>query len=191
METNISPSQPASQLARPRDISPGVMAMIMSLAPVIHQSRLFGVASLEQAATVMLKGHELGLPLTAAFELIHIVQGKPSLSPRGALAIIMSSGLLAELMIDEQTDSCTVTMKRTNGFTYTTSFTMDDARRAGVIKDGGGWQSYPANMLRWRAIGFCADVVFPDVLAGMKRADEFGAPITPNGDVIVQEVSRA
>jgi hypothetical protein len=34
-------------------------------------------------------------------------------------------------------------------------------------------------MLRWRAIGFCADVVFPLLIGGMKRADELGAGITP------------
>ena len=61
---------------------------------------------------------------------------------------------------------------------------MADAERAGVIKPGSGWEKYPANMLRWRAIGFCADVVFGDVIGGLKRADELGADLTPDGDVI-------
>jgi hypothetical protein len=81
-------------------------------------------------------------------------------------------------------ERCRVWMKRDNGFEYTVEFSMADAKRAGLIKPGGGWESYPANMLRWRAIGFCADVVFPDLIGGLKRADELGADLTSGGDVI-------
>ena len=171
-------------------LTPQVWGMIQSMAPTLHKARLFGVASPEQAAAIMLKGFELGLSLSASFELIHVVQGKPTLSPRGALALIMQSPLCDGVAIDDQTDEqgnptrCVVTMKRTNGLEYTASFSMDDAARAGLVKSGGAWETYPANMLRWRAVGFCADVVFPDVLGGMKRADEMGAAVTEEGDVI-------
>jgi hypothetical protein len=189
METNLTP--PSTALSSPRDVSPGLWNMIQSIAPTVHQSRMFAVASPEQAQMIMLKGYELGLPLTAAFEFIHIVQNRPTLSPRGALALIQQSGLLAELQIEDTPDACTVTMQRLQPrFSYSCSFSLEDAKRASLIKPDGAWTSYPANMLRWRAIGFCADVVFPDVLAGMKRADEFGATIDLNGDVI-QEVTNA
>jgi hypothetical protein len=39
-------------------------------------------------------------------------------------------------------------------------------------------------MLLWRCVGFVADVVCPDLLGGLKRADEYGAAIDPGGDVI-------
>lgn len=139
---------------------------------------------------VMLKGYELGLSLTSSFELIQVVQGKPTLSPRGMLALIMQSPLCEKLDIKDEQDkagnptACTVTMKRANGLEYTVRFSMEDAKRAGLVKAGGAWEAYPANMLRWRAVGFCADVVFPDVIGGMKRADELGATISPEGDVI-------
>ena len=103
----------------------------------------------------------------------------------GALALIHRSPLCAKVEIVEQPGSCTVTMERTNGFSYTLTWTMDDAKQAGLVKPNGGWEKYPANMLRWRAVGFCADVVFPDVLGGMKRTDELGADLTPDGDTII------
>jgi hypothetical protein len=140
--------------------------------------------------SIMLKGHERGLGLTASFEFVQVVEGKPALSPRGALALIQSSPLLAGLKIDDLKDAngkptgCHVWMKRTNGFEYEVTWTMAEAVAAGVVKAGSGWDHYPANMLRWRAVGFCADVVFPDVLGGMKRADELGANISADGDVI-------
>jgi len=181
-------------------LTPEIWHMIESVAPAMHQARLFGVTSQQQAAAIMLKGYELGLSLTSSFEFIQVVEGKPTLSPRGALALIMQHPECAGVAIEDIKDakglpqSCRVTMKRRNGFEYTTEFSMEDAARAGLVKDRGAWTMYPANMLRWRAVGFCADVVLPDVIGGMKRADELGATITPEGDVVEgswREVAQA
>lgn len=173
-----------------RELTPETWSMIERIAPVMQKSRLFGVATQEQAMAIMLKGSELGLQLAASFEFVVVIQDKPSLIPRGALALILNSPEYAGMTIDDQRNdkgvptSCTVTMKRRNGFTYTATYTMEDAKLADLVKPGSGWAKYPANMLRWRAIGYCADVVFPDIIGGMKRADELGADITPEGDVI-------
>lgn len=175
--------QPGVALVR-RELTPDILASIINLAPTVHKSRLAKVDSPEQAAFIMLKAWELGLPLTAGFDLIYAIDGKLSLSPRGALAIINQSGLLAGFSIGEQPDACTVWMKRANGLSFKVTYTRKDAERAGLIKPGGNWDKYGPNMLRWRAIGFCADVVFPDVLAGMRRADEFGAQIDTDGNVV-------
>ncbi|MEN6301728.1 MAG: hypothetical protein ABFD96_03345 [Armatimonadia bacterium] len=166
-------------------LTPSVWQMIQSVAPVMHRARLFGVTSPEQATAVLLKGYELGLGLAASFEYIHIIDGKPGLSPRGALALILSSPIYGGMKITEEVGKCTVWMKRAdNGFEHTVTWTIQDARKAGVVKPDSGWEKYEPNMLRWRTIGFCADVVFPDVTGGMKRADEYGADLTPDGDVI-------
>lgn len=177
-------------LSRQRELTPSMWNMIQTIAPAMHGCRFFGVANPEQAMAIMLKGYELGLGLAASFEFIKSIQGKPALTPMGALALIQNSPFLAGMKIEELQDdkghpqACCVWMKRTNGFEYTVEFTMDDAKRAGLIRPDSGWEKYPANMLRWRAIGFCADVVFPDIIGGLKRADELGADLTPNGQVI-------
>lgn len=177
-------------IVKQQPLTPDVWRMIQDLAPYAKDSRLFGVATAPQAMMIMTKGHELGLPLTTSFEYIHVIQDKPTLSPRGALAIIIGSPVYAGIKIDEQRDnkgnptSCSVTMKRIDGTEYTATFTMEDAKRADLIKSGSGWEKYPANMMKWRAVGFAADVVFPDVIGGLKRADELGSDITPDGDVI-------
>lgn len=166
-----------------------VFDQIMHIAPAMHRSRFFGVTSPDQAAAIMLKGHELGLGFAQSFEFVHVIQGKPTLSPRGALALALASGLVDEMEIIEERDakgkpfSCTVKGKR-GALSYSTSFTMDDARTAGLVKKDGAWETYPANMLKWRAIGFWLDVLFPDTQGGMKRADEFGAWVDDKGDII-------
>lgn len=138
----------------------------------------------------MAKGYELGLGLTSSFEFITVIQGKPTLAPRGALALVQQSGLLEGLKIEDMKDKagnpdfCRVWMKRRGGFEYTAEFSMADAKRAGLVKSGSAWETFPANMLRWRAVGYCIDIVFPDVIGGMKRADEFGANIDMAGNVV-------
>jgi hypothetical protein len=170
-----------------QSLTPDIWNMIQEVAPTMKDSRLFGVATVAQASVIMCKGFELGLSLTASFEFIAVIQDKPTLIPRGALALIYQSGELETIRIEDKTDACTVYMKRRGGIEYTTTFTMEMAQKAGLVKPGGAWESYGPNMLRWRAIGFCADVVFPDVLGGLKRADEFGADVDASGDVIETE----
>jgi hypothetical protein len=183
----------SNALAVRQPLTPQVWEMINSIAPAMHQSRLFGVTSPHAAAAIMLKGYELGLPLTASFEFIHVIDGKPGLNPRGALAILQGHPETASIKITSIADQKgiyqghEVTMKRKNGFEYTTRFTLEDAKKAGLVKPNSGWEKYPQNMCLWRAVGFCADVVFPDVIGGMKRVDELGAEITADGNVIEGE----
>lgn len=170
----------------------GDWQLIQNIAPAALACRMFKLDNPEQAAMIMLKGHELGLGLAASFEFIHVIDGKPSVSPKGALALIHGSGELAGIRIEDKVDSCTVWMKRKNGVEYTVTYTMDDAKRAqlteGSPKKSGGkrgygnWEKYPANMLRWRAVGYCADVVFPDVIGGMLRPEELGAEVDEQGE---------
>lgn len=185
-----------TELATRKELTPSRWEMIKQIAPSLKESRLFGVSNDAQAIGIMCKGVELGLSLTASFEFIHVIEGKPSLSPRGALALILNSPSYVGMNIEEESDgkgnpkSCSVTMRRNNGLEYTTKFSMADAERAGLVRKGSGWEKYPNLMMKWRCIGFCADIVFPDIIGGLKRADEFGADITPDGDVIEGSWSR-
>lgn len=175
--------------ARP-PMSLSIWRMIGEMAPAMHKARLFGVSSPEAAMAIMAKGYELGLGLTAAFEFIHIIDGKPSLSPRGALALLYTSPEFAGLTLTRLTDDKDVftgyecALKRRGGFSHTERFTLDDAKRAKLVKSGSAWELYPENMCKWRAIGFAIDVVFPDTTGGLKRADEYGAVVNDRGDVI-------
>lgn len=172
------------------ELTLGRWEVINQLAPAAHASRLFGVSSPAAAAMIMAKGAELGLPFTASFDLIHVIDGKPGLSPRGALAILHASPEIRRIEIAELYDDKnayvghTCTIERVNGFTYTARFTLADARQAGLEKSGSGWAKYPHNMCLWRAVGFAADVAAPDIIGGMKTADQYGAAVTAEGDVV-------
>jgi hypothetical protein len=177
-----------------RELTPKIWGMISQMAPVMYKSRLFGVASEEQATAIMLKGYEMGLSITASFELIQVVQGKPSLSPRGALALLHNDPRIKKITVTRLIDASgkylghECYMARSNGFEYTVRFTLDDAKRAGVIKPGSAWETYPENLCQWRAIGFAADMVAPDLISGMsgmmKMPEQYGVTLTGDGDVV-------
>ena len=180
--------------AATRELTPGIWKMISEMAPVMYKARLFGVTSPEQAAAIMLKGFELGLSTTASFELIHVIDGKPGLSPRGALALLHNSPLIKEIKITRLEEKgkfigyeCFMS-RSDNGFSHTSRFTMEMATKAGLVKANSGWMKYEENMCMYRAVGFTADVVGPDITAGMtsimKMPEAYGLVITDSGDVI-------
>ncbi len=194
--TTQEPAPLAIQTAATRELTPAIWRMIGEMAPVMYKAHLFGVTSESQAAAIMLKGFELGLSTTASFEFIQVIQGKPALSPRGAMALLLSNPLVKGITI-ERIDNKGVfigyecRMERVNGFMFVGRFTMEDAMRAGLVKPDSGWAKYPENMCLWRAVGFAADVVFPDVTAGMttlmKAPEMYGVALTEGGDVIQVE----
>jgi hypothetical protein len=193
--TTLATLQPAPMVtAATRELTPSIWRMIETMAPVMYKAHLFGVQSPEQAAAIMLKGYELGLSMTASFELVQVIQGKPALSPRGAMALMLNNPCIEAITIERLTDKkgdfvgYTCTMSRNTGFTYTGKFTMEDAQRAQLVKPDSGWAKYPENMCLWRAVGFAADVVAPDVTAGMttlmKAPEMYGVALTEGGDVV-------
>jgi len=182
----------AIELSSERFVTPGVLDMFDRMAPVLATSRLMGVTRKEEAYAIMLKGYEIGLSITASFEFVQVIQGKPSLTPRGAMALLLSSKAV-KVEINRLADKdkfigYECVMIRDTGFTHTARFTMADAERAQLVKPDSGWAKYPENMCMWRAVGFAADVVAPDITAGMttlmKMPEAFGVSLTAEGNVI-------
>lgn len=181
-----------------REMSLGVWHMINTVAEDVYRSRLFPVSSPQQAAAIMLKGYEIGLGLMASFEFVQVVKGNVGLSPKGALAMLHNSPKIEDLKLKRMTDANNkfigyqCRMKRAdNGFEHTESWTLDDAVIAGLMKPDSNWEKYPENMCKWRSIGFCADVVAPDVTAGMVdfliRPEQFGVRIDNEGNIIEED----
>jgi hypothetical protein len=163
--------------------------MIQAIATAAFDARKFGLVKAEEGMIKMLTAHEQGFPLTSSFQSVHVINGIPSLSPKAIWAKILIHPQLdqyiEERLVDakEQFVGFRITLSRKNGVKATRSFTLEDAKRAGLVNKDN-WKGYPENMCFWRALGFVEDVVFPDVTLGMSRADELGAVITPDGEII-------
>lgn len=117
-------------------------------------------------------GHEIGLPPLQAMQNIAVINGRPSLWGDAVLALVRGSGKLE--MIDERIENevaiCRV--KRKGEIEQVRTFSMAEAKQAGLIGKQGPWSQYPNRMLQMRARAFAMRDVFPDVLKGIAVAEE-------------------
>lgn len=161
---------------QPKEITLNQVQIAQTMGELAYKSGIYKAPKPEAAAMIMLKGYELGFPMTASAEFIQVIEGTVGLTPRGALAImhnhpdVIRSVTFEDLERDGKYFGCKCTIIRIkNGqdAVYTKSFTLDDARQAQLVKPNSGWEKYPAQMCQWRAMGFAADIACPDLLAGL------------------------
>jgi len=147
------------------------------------------IRTAQQAVLVMETGRELGLPPMEAIRNIFIVDNKTALASQLMLSLLYKSEKLEDIKIDDTDKKCTVMMKRKGMSPYTVTFSLDDARNAGLnYKDN--WKKYPKNMCRARAISMCARVVAPDVIAGIYTPEEIEAHLDNEEIAVTVEKSE-
>lgn len=164
-------------------------------AQYVVASRLVPAKTAEEALVVMQRGAELGFKGLAAYDVLYCVNGKVRLTPQGAKAKAMESGLVEdareEVVGEGDNMEAVVTVKRKGLPTPIVSrFSIQDARRARLItgKEGAAWTSYPKRMLLARARGFAYQDAFPDLCGGLQVRETYdlepgeqlsAAPSTP------------
>lgn len=67
------------------------------------------------------------------------------------------------------------------GQSITLAFTMEQAKKAGLVKACGGWEKSPANMLRARVISNALGMLCPEIFAGGAEDEE--APVAPAPEI--------
>lgn len=131
---------------------------------------------LAKALTIAWKGRELGIPPLYALSSITVIQGKPALSAELMLSLVLRKFPNANPEFNSTNESCSLTMTRPGGKPQTFSFSMEDAKRAGLLDKRGPWHSYPRAMLRARVISEACRSLFGDALVGaIYTPEELGA----------------
>lgn len=133
----------------------------------------------QQALIIMAQGRELGIPSTVALRGIVVVQGKPTCSAELMMALVHRTyGQSAMRVFRTDNEACTVQYRQQgwDGVSEYT-FTMDDAKRANLLKNPT-WNQYPAAMLRARAISATVRFAFPECISGVYTPEELGADVT-------------
>jgi len=156
-------------------IGPQTLSELRSFASDAAKTGFYGARTAEQALLIAATGRDLGLSYTAALRLFHVIDGKPSLSADGMVAIVLASGQCDYFETCESTSEvATVKTRRKGRSERTMSFTLAEAQKAG-LSNRGNWGKYPAAMLRARAKSALARDVYPDLLAGIYDPDELAA----------------
>jgi hypothetical protein len=152
--------------------------MLTQISKKIMDAGISKVGNPTAINLIILKGKRLGLDIFEAIENISVINNKTSINGALASALVERSGLLTDKSHEYKGDgdarSCAVTVQRKGRKPSTWSFSIKEAKHAGLFpgKPGSGWSNYPDSMLYWRALGFCYRREFPDVLQGMYLTEE-------------------
>lgn len=167
---------------------PSAVESIEKLGAMIARGGLYNCKNEQQGATLVLMAHTEGLPIAEMRKRYHIINSKhgSDLSMRADWMLAEFRRLGGEFTWPNQGDDgkqATIHVRYlTNDIDVT--FTIEDAKRQGLVKDGSNWTKNPGAMLRSRAITKAIRMVCPEVLAGFATEDE----IDPDSDAIPAEV---
>lgn len=131
----------------------------------------------------------------------HIIQGKLSMKPDNMLASLRNHGGDYEWVDDGTVTGSGDKMKGQatiktfwRGKEHVTTYSMEDAYRAGLVKPKSGWDRNPDAMLRARAVTKAGRMHFPEVLKGKYAPEELDENYDGEGIIdgeVVQEEQPA
>ena len=117
-------------------------------------------------------GMELGLQPMQAMQSIAVINGRPSLWGDAMLALVKAHPAFEWIKEECDGNVATCTIKRRGEPEVVQSFSLEEAKRAGLTGKAGPWTQYPKRMLQMRARGFALRDAFPDALRGVVSAEE-------------------
>lgn len=131
----------------------------------------------EACAIAIMHGLEIGLKPLTALQRIAVVNGRPTLWGDGAMSLVRASGLCSgvdetiEGTGDARTATCAAHRKG-EAKAIIRTFSVADAKKAGLWGKSGPWSQYPDRMLQMRARAFALRDGFADVLGGFYMREE-------------------
>lgn len=134
-------------------------------------------------------GLEVGMSISQALQQVVPINGITSIKGDGAMALIQNSGLCVfwkeevSGSIEKEDYMVKLHAKHKNGREKIVEFSVYDAKRLGLwvtqamvdknenLKHGGWWKT-PKRMVSYRALGYMARDLFPEVMQGMYTEEE-------------------
>jgi len=120
----------------------------------------------DQVLTIVRAGEELGLPFMSSLRAIFLIEGKIALDATVMRALVFRKIPGARIdFVECSAERCLVEMQRPGGKPNLFAFTIEDARRAGLLGKKN-WK-YPISMLIARASTIGIRAIFPDAILGV------------------------
>ena len=123
----------------------------------------------------ILRGMEIGLNPMQALSSIAVINGRASLWGDAMPALVQRAGHHIDVDYEGQGDTLTAIATLTRGDTgkiVRRTFSIADAKRAGLLGKQGPWQQYPQRMIAHRARAWAIRDGAADALMGMQVAEE-------------------
>ncbi len=155
------------------------MMVYHTMAENAVSSKMYkGIGDRAGIMMIMLSARELGIPAMQALNGgLNIINGKVEISARMMSALIRKAGHKVEVKESSETHCVLVGRRFDTGEVQSASFTVAEAQKAGLVKQGGGWTKWPKDMCFARALSRLARQLFSDVIGigyveGEIRANE-------------------
>ncbi|OFS84511.1 MULTISPECIES: recombinase RecT [Oligella] len=164
-------------------LTPTNLGEAMQLAEILAQSTIVPKDYQRNPGNILVAiqwGAELGLAPMQAMQNIATINGRPSIWGDAMLALVKNAPEFVSIKeeyvgeADDLTAVCTVKRRSADGsiHEYVATFSMEDAKKAGLLGKQGPWTQYPKRMLQMRARGYALRDMFPDVLKGLRTTEE-------------------
>ena len=157
-------------------IEPISWALLKEQAEVFSKSGIMPphIKNHLQALVVIQMGAELGYGPMQAINSIDLINGRLTLKAQTMRAKIFEKKPNCLFHYKEASETiCTIETARDKSEpAMTFSYSIDEARKAGLIKPGSAWAKSPTDMLIARCTSRVARAVFPDCLMGIPYTPE-------------------
>ena len=156
-------------------LEPRNLGEAMEFAKIIASSDMVPKDYINKPGNVLVAvqtGAEVGLKPMQSLQGISVINGRPCIWGDAMWALVLSHPEYEDSVEDKTDSYCTVTLKRRNKSEVTVSFSIDDAKKAGLFGKAGPWQTAPKRMLQMRARAFACRDLFADALKGIKSVEE-------------------
>lgn len=163
--------KPASQV----DLSPQTFEQALTFSNYLAESDLVPKDFKGKPGNCLIAmqwGAELGLKPLQALSNIAVINGRAALWGDAVIALVRSSPACEYVQESDDGHTATCKTKRRGESEQVRTFSMDDAKLAGLVGKQGPWTQYPKRMRQMRARAFALRDVFADVLRGMPVAEE-------------------
>lgn len=136
-----------------------------------------GMDSPEKVAVAIMAGMDIGLKPSQSIRYMAVINNRPALWGDGMMGIIQASPMcvwIKETMEGTGDARVAVCETQRRGYPEPTrkTFSVAQAKEAGLWTKQGPWKQYPDRMLQLRARGFCLRDAYSDVLGGLSMSVE-------------------
>lgn len=179
--------EPSTEIAVPAATSVThrtAMGDKIQYAKALAEASLLPRAYQKQPGNVLLAiemGEALQLHPYVAIQSIHVIEGKPTASAALISALVRRAGHRLRVSGDDEKAVAVIVRADDPDFQYRSEWTIARAQKAG-LSGKGVWKTYPAAMLKARAITEVARDACQEALSGVQYTpEELGAQVDADG----------
>lgn len=176
---DLQPAPPATSTAVATfDLSPRTFEQALQLADYMSKSEMVPKQYRGRPGDCFIAmqwGMEIGLKPLQALQSIAAINGKPNIYGDAGKALLLAHGCIIE---EDDTETVKAngrgrcSIKRPGRPVVQRTFSLEDAKTAGLWGKEGPWRAYPYRQMAWRAFWFAARDAAADLLRGMGGAEE-------------------